>query len=88
MDLDTVLSYMRLLAGGLKDASNLFMAQPAFSRALRMAGGLIDVATVLIERGVADPVQHITRLVDLDAELDQIRAEEDAAAKEQFADKP
>lgn len=79
MNKDDVISYIRIAASGVKQAANLFLAQPEFSRALRIAGGLLDVAVTLLERGV-EPVEHITRLVDLDAQLNQVRADVDVEA--------
>lgn len=81
MNKDDILSYMRILADGLKQGANLFLAQPSLSRAMRVAGGLLDVAIVLIQRGVDEPVEHITRLVDLDLLLSQTRADVDAEAE-------
>ena len=80
MNLTDVSNYVRILSDGLKQGSNLFLAQPALSRAMRVAGGLLDVAVVLLERGV-EPVEHITRLIDLDAEMAKARAEVDAEAE-------
>jgi hypothetical protein len=84
MDTNDIISYLRIGAGGLRDGSNLFLAQPALSRAMRIAGGLVEVAATLLERGHADPVEHVTRLVDLDERLNQARAEVDHEAAEQF----
>lgn len=83
IDKQTVIDYLRVAASGVKQAANLFLAQPEFSRALRVTGGLLDVAVGLLERGV-EPVEHITRLVDLDAALNNARADVDAEAKRDF----
>lgn len=79
MNKEDIISYLRIAASGVKQGANLFLAQPELSRAMRIAGGLLDIAVTLLERGV-EPVEHITRLVDLDAELNAARAEVDAEA--------
>jgi len=79
MNKDEIIGYLKMLAGGLHQGANLFLAQPSLSRAMRVAGGLLDIATTLLERGV-DPVEHITRLVDLDEALNQARADIDSEA--------
>jgi hypothetical protein len=76
---EDVVGYLRIAASGVKEGANLFLAQPALSQAMRIAGGLLDVAVGLLERGV-EPVEHITRLIDLDAQLNQARADVDAEA--------
>lgn len=77
IDKQTVIDYLRVAASGVKQGANLFLAQPELSRAMRVAGGLLDVAVTLLERGV-EPVEHITRLIDLDIELNKARSEVDA----------
>ncbi len=80
-----LIEYLRLAANGAKAGANMFLAQPGLSRAMRLTGGLLDLAVTLLERGVAEPVDHITRLVDLDAQLNQARAEVDAEADADFS---
>ena len=76
----SLIEYLTLAANGAKAGANMFLAQPALSRAMRLTGGLLDLAVKLLERGVDEPVDHITRLVDLDAEMNAARAEVDAEA--------
>lgn len=80
-----LIEYLTLAANGAKQGANLFLAQPALSKAMRLTGGLLDLAVTLLERGVSEPVDHITRLVDLDAELNKARAEVDAEADADFS---
>lgn len=80
MNKEDVAGYLRIAASGLKEGSLLFLAQPSVSRAMQVAGGLLDIAVLLLERGV-EPVEHITRLVDLDAMMKQARADVDAEAE-------
>jgi hypothetical protein len=83
MNKSDIISYLQIAASAVKQGANLFLAQPALSAAMRVAGGLLDVAVTLLERGV-DPVEHITRLVDLDEKLNEARLEVDAEAKAQY----
>lgn len=79
MNKEDIIGYLRIAASGVKEGSNLFLAQPALARAMRIAGGVLDIAVQLLERG-QEPVEHITRLIDLDAQLNQARADVDAEA--------
>lgn len=83
MDQDDVASYLQLASKGLLDGANLFLAQPKISAALRIAGGLIGIGAGLLRKG-EDPVEKVTRLLDLDAQMNAARDEVDAEARKQF----
>jgi hypothetical protein len=85
MNKEDLASYLQNAAEGLRAGAYMFMATPHVAGVMRVISGLLDIGATIARAG-DDPVEKITRLLDLDQQMRAERAEVDAEADRKFSE--